>query len=225
MLTRVLIAIAAAGTLQAEIIDRIAVSVGNRVITTDQINDEIRVTAFLNHSEPNFNPEDKKKAAERLIEQALIKREMDFTHYPFPPLSEADEMLKQVEAERPDFARYGISEDDLRQHLWWQLTLLKFIDERFRPSVEVTTFEVRQYYREQAEKWKEEGKNPIPTFEDSRDAMTKALTEERVNQAVDRWLGDARTQMTIRMRDEVFTGNAGHRGSWPVATPGGAAKP
>jgi hypothetical protein len=216
--------IALAGTLQAEIIDRIAVSVGNRVITTVQINDEIRVTAFLNHSQANFSPEEKKKAAERLIEQALIKREMDFTHYPVPPLSDADEMLKQLEAERSDFARYGISEDDLRQHLWWQLTLLKFIDERFRPSVEVTTFEVRQYYREQVEKWKEEGKNPIPPFEDSRDAMTKALTEERVNQAVDRWLGDARTQMTIRMRDEVF-GSAGHRSSWPPPAPSGAAKP
>jgi len=212
MLTRILVMIAVAGTLQAEIIDRIAVSVGNQVITTDQINEEIRVTAFLNHTEPNFSPEEKKKAAERLIEQALIKREMDFTHYPVPPLSDADEMLKQVEAERPDFARYGISEDDLRRHLWWQLTLLRFIDERFRPSVEVTTAEVRQYYREQVEKWKEEGRNPIPTFEDSRDAMTKALTEERVNQAVDRWLGDARTQMTIRMRDGVFTPNHGSEG-------------
>ncbi len=204
MWMRLLLSMAVIGTVHGEIIDRIAVSVGNQVITTDQINDEIRVTAFLNHSEPNFSPEEKKKAAERLIEQALIKREMDFTHYPVPPLSDADEMLKRVEAERPDFARYGISEDDLRQHLWWQLTLLKFIDERFRPSVEVTTAEVRQYYREQVDKWKEEGKKPIPTFEESRDALQKALTEERVNQAVDRWLGDARTQMTIRMREGVF---------------------
>jgi len=212
MLMRIVFAIAVAVALQAEIIDRIAVSVGNQVITTDQINDEIRLTAFLNHSEPNFSLEEKKKAAERLIEQALIEREMDFTHYPAPPLSEADEMLKQVETEHPDFARYGISEENLRQHLWWQLTLLKFIDERFRPSVEVTTAEVRQYYREQVEKWREEGKNPIPTFEEGRDAMTKALTEERVNQAVDRWLGDARTQMTIRKRDGVFTQNHGREG-------------
>jgi hypothetical protein len=204
MLRGISLAVVLIGSLQAEIIDRVAVSVGNQVITTDQINDEIRVTAFLNHSKPDFSAEEKKKSAERLIEQALLKREMDFTHYPVPPLSGADQMLKQVETERPDFANYGISEDDLRRHLWWQLTLLKFIDERFRPSVEVTNAEVRQYYRDQVAKWKEQGVTPIPGFEESREAMEKALTEERVDQAVDRWLGDARTQMTIRMRDGVF---------------------
>src|ERR1700694_291527 len=128
----IVIAIAAAG--RAEIIDRIAVSVGSQVITTDQINDEIRVTAFLNHAQPDFSAAEKKKAAERLIEQALIKREIEVSHYPLPPLADADAMLQRTKEEHPDFVRSGISEDDLRQHLWWQLTLLKFIDERFRPS-------------------------------------------------------------------------------------------
>jgi hypothetical protein len=204
MLRGALTIIAIACAARAEIIDRIAVSVGNQVITTDQIDDEIRVTAFLNHTEPTFSVDEKKKAAERLIEQALIKREMDFSHYPLPPLSEADSMLQAIEAKRPGFARYGITEDDLRRRLWWQLTLLKFIDERFRPSVEVTTAEVRQHYREQVKKWREQGVNPIPSFEESRAAMEKALIEERVDRAMDRWLGDARTQVDIRFRKGVF---------------------
>lgn len=204
MLRTVLITVAIACASRAEIIDRIAVSVGNQVITTDQIDDEIRITAFLNHTEPKFNADEKKKAAERLIEQTLIKREMDFSHYPLPPLSDADPMLKRIEAELPGFARYGITEDDLRRHLWWQFTLLKFIDERFRPSVEVTNAEIRQHYREQVEKWREQGVNPIPSFEESRAAMEKALIGERVDRAMDRWLGDARTQVDIRFRKGVF---------------------
>ncbi len=36
-------------TAQAEIIDRIAVTVGNQVITELQIDEELRVTALLNH--------------------------------------------------------------------------------------------------------------------------------------------------------------------------------
>jgi len=196
------IAIAAAG--RGEIIDRIAVSVGNQVITTDQINDEIRVTAFLNHAQPDFSAAEKKKAAERLIEQALIRREMEVSHYPLPPLSDVDPMLQRTKDEHPEFALSGISEDDLRQHLWWQLTLLKFIDERFRPSVHVSTAEVRQHYREQVAKWQEQGVKSIPSFEESRDAMEKALIEERVTHAMDRWLGDARTQVDIRFRKGVF---------------------
>lgn len=189
---------------RAEIIDRIAVSVGNQVITTDQINDEIRVTAFLNQTQPDFSAAEKKKAAERLIEQALIKREMEVSHYPLPPLSDADAMLQRAKVEHGDFAPSGIGENDLRQHLWWQLTLLKFIDERFRPTVHVTTPEVRQHYREQVAKWQEQGVKAIPSFEESRDAMEKALVEERVTNAMDRWLGDARTQVDIRFRKGVF---------------------
>ncbi len=196
---------------RSEIVDRIAVSVGDRVITTDQIHDEIAVTAFLNGAEPVFGPAEKTQAAERLIEQALIRREMDFTHYPLPPLSEADGMVKNTETRYPDhavflkaLAKYDITEQDLRQHLWWQFTLLKFIDERFRPAVQVGNAEIRQYYREQAAKWEREGVKPIPSFQESRAAMEKALTEERVDKAVDRWLGDARRQVDIQFRKGVL---------------------
>ncbi len=195
----------------AEVIDRIAVSVGNQVITTDQIDDELRVTAFLNHTEPDLTPDARKRAAERLIEQTLIKREMDFSHYPLPSLVDADPMVESTEAAYPShdtfvaaLQRYGINVDDLRQHLWWQLTLLKFIDDRFRPAVQVSSAEIRQHYREQVERWKADGLQPIPTFEQSREAMEKAVTEERVDLAVDRWLGDARTRVDIRFRDGVF---------------------
>jgi len=168
------------------------------------VNDEIRITAFLNQTQPDFSAAEKKKAAERLIEQALIKREMEVSHYPVPALSEADPMVERIKNERADLAPSGITEDNLRQHLWWQLTLLKFIDERFRPTVHVTTAEIRQHYREQVAKWQEQGLKPIPSFEESRDAMEQALTEERVTQAMDRWLGDARTQVDIRFRNGVF---------------------
>ena len=211
MSARVVVLSLLAVACRAEVIDRIAVSVGNQVITTDQINDEIRISAFLNHSQPNLSTDEKKKAAERLIEQTLIKREMEFTHYPLPELSDADPAMKKIEAEYPDhqnflnaLARYGITEDDLRRHVWWQLTLLKFTDERFRPAVQVTNAELRQYYRQQVDKWREQGEKQIPSFEESRDALEKALTEERVNQFMDRWLGDARTQIDIRFRNNAF---------------------
>src|ERR1700676_5334931 len=102
MMSRVCLAVAMALGSRAEIIDRIAVSVGNDIITTDQIHDEICVTAFLNHTQPNLNADERRKAAERLIEQTLIKREMDFTHYPLPSLADAEPLLTKVAAQYPD---------------------------------------------------------------------------------------------------------------------------
>ena len=43
-------------TARGEIIDRIAVSVGNRVIAESDLNREIRVAAFLDGVKPDFSP-------------------------------------------------------------------------------------------------------------------------------------------------------------------------
>src|SRR5947209_5525072 len=82
--------------LEAEIIDRIAISVGNQVITEGQVGEEIRLTAFLNHEKLDLSIAERKKAAGRLIEQALVKRDLDLSRYPVPTPAEADASLKDV---------------------------------------------------------------------------------------------------------------------------------
>ncbi len=194
------------------IIDRIAVSVGNQVITADEVLDEIRTTAFLNGATPDFSAQSKKEAAGRLVDQTLIRREMDVSHYPVPQLSEAEPELNSVaaryanrEAFNAALKKYRITEADLMRHLLWQLTVLKFIDERFRPSVQITNGQLRRYYDAKVKQWKEGGAKDIPTLEQSRAALEKALTEERINSALDRWLGDARTQVDIRYHEEALS--------------------
>lgn len=198
-------------TLSAEIIDRIAVSVGNQVITEEQIIEEIRVTAFLNREPLNINPEAKRKAAERLIEQTLMRRDMDVTHYPLPPRSDAEPLEKEVRtryATEQDFLedlqRDGLNQDELRQHLWWQAAMLRFIDFHFRPAIQVPEADIREYYEKKVAEWREQGVPKIPTFEESRADIEKILTAERVDQAVDRWLGDARTRLDILYHQEAF---------------------
>jgi hypothetical protein len=197
--------------IQAEIIDRIAVSVGNQVITEDQIREEIRVTAFMNRDRVDFGAEQKKAAAERLIEQTLIKREMEFSHYPLPALNEADELEKEFAKRykdedefQQDMKRDGIREADLKRHLWWQVTTLRFIDYRFRPAIQVPDTELQEYYEQKKAEWIKKGVDPVPTFEQSRADIENVLTGQRVDQALDRWLGDTRTQVEILYRNEVF---------------------
>jgi hypothetical protein len=196
---------------QAEIIDRIAISAGKQVITESQIVEEIRVTAFLNQQPVKINAEEKRNAAERLLEQTLMRRDMEFTHYPLPALAAADTTLSEVRirysteaAFQDDLGKYGITEDELRQHLWWQLTMLGFIDYRFRPAIQVSDTEIRDYYAKRRTEWEQQGAARIPTLEESRGDIEKILTGERVDQAVDRWLGDARTRLNIQYHEEAF---------------------
>ena len=198
-------------SLRSEIIDRIAISAGNQVITEGQIDEELRLTAFLNRDQMDLTPSGKKKAADRLIEQTLVKRDMDLSHYPLPALTDADEALKSLKARysgegqyQQALQQYGIGEDGLKHRLWWQMTLLRFIDYRFRPGIQIPDKDMQAYYQQQLANWQQQGTKPIPSFEDTRDSIEQILTEQRIDQALDRWLADTRTQLAIRYHDETL---------------------
>ncbi len=196
-------------SVHAEIIDRIAISVGNQVITKAQIDEEVRLTALLNASQLDLRAEERKKAADRLIEQTLVKRDMEFSHYPIPPESDAEPVLKALKANYPSDAqyrqaldRYGITEGALKRRLWWQTALLRFIDYRFRPGILVPEKDIQNYYDLEVVKWKGQGIKQIPSFEEAREKIGELLTDQRIDQAIDQWLADTRKQITVREHDE-----------------------
>ncbi|MGD0131011.1 MAG: hypothetical protein ABSE57_03150 [Bryobacteraceae bacterium] len=192
----------------SEIIDKIVITVANQVITQSQIDDEIRVTAFLNREKVDLSADARKQAAARLVEQALIKREMDISHYPLPELSDAGESLEALKATYSTESEFqnalqasGITADELTLRLWWQLTLLRFIDYRFRPGIQIPTADVQAYYRRQVSEWEQKGTKPIPTLDESRDQIEEILTQQRIDQALEQWMNDTRKQVTIHYLD------------------------
>jgi peptidyl-prolyl cis-trans isomerase SurA len=197
-----------APVLCGEIIDRIVITVGNQVVTQSQIDGEIRVTAFLNRAKVDLGADARKQAAGRLIEQALIKREMDLSRYPLPELSDAGESLESLKATYSSDADFqnalqasGITADDLTRRLWWQLTLLRFIDYRFRPGIQIPASDVQAYYRQQVSEWQQKGTKPIPSLEESRDQIEEILTQKRIDQALEAWIQDTRKQVPITYLD------------------------
>src|SRR5438874_7653368 len=104
----------------AEIIDRIAVVVGNSVITESQLLREIRLTDFLNAQPLNFSREVKTKTADRLVEQTLMRKEIELSRYPPPDPAQVDRIIADLKKDRfPNqeqyrkaLKEYGISDDD-----------------------------------------------------------------------------------------------------------------
>jgi hypothetical protein len=197
--------------VRAEIIDRIAITIGDRVITEQQIVHEIRVAAFLNRETPDISAASKHASAERLIKQELIRREMESTHYPLPEKSEAGPLEKQVidlyGGEGPYTAAFtsnNLTRDDIRDQLWWQLTTLRFIDFRFKPAVHVPEADIAAYYEQQVDKWKAQGQKDIPSLEQSHDSMEEILAGRRVDQALDSWIDEARKHANVRYREDAF---------------------
>jgi hypothetical protein len=198
---------------RAEVIDRIAVALDNQIITESEVAREIRLSALLNGDPLDFSAEARKKAADRLVEQKLIRREIELGRYPEPSKDEVAAMLKQIQTQRfpvsEDYRqaleKYGVSEEDLNAHLLWQLTLLRFIDARFRPGVQVSDEDIRAYFdSEQAKGEQTASAGKQPRFEDLRDQIRETLTNQRVDQLLNDWLAAARKRAHIVFHQEAF---------------------
>jgi hypothetical protein len=131
--------------LSGVLIDQIAIVVDQSIIKDSDIDRDIRVTEFLNHEPLNPNPAERKKAANRLIDQIFIRKEIEDGDYPWATGKQATDQLESlIKASYPSRAAYqralntyGLNEADLRERFRWQLTVLQFIDARFAASVVV----------------------------------------------------------------------------------------
>ncbi|HYZ83516.1 MAG TPA: hypothetical protein VE621_03915 [Bryobacteraceae bacterium] len=199
----------------ADVLDRVAVTIAMDVITESEIREQIRISALQNGDRPDYSPENRRATAEKMVEQYLLRRELESLKLEIPVTNaQIDQVIQSVISERYPSKEafeeaknaYNISDVALRRQIQWQLTLIPFIDSRFRPSVPVPNSEVREYYDNVfLPQWQEEnkGREP-PAFESVQEEIEKLLLNQRADQALDRWLGQARTQQRIRYFDEAF---------------------
>jgi hypothetical protein len=195
-----------------EILDRIAVTVGYSVITEGEILRQIRLVAFQNGEKPDFSPQNKRKLADKLVEQLLVRKEIQANKFMSVESAQADKLLEATRQRFPDEAAYRkqlddyqITEDELKEQLKWQMTLLSFIEVRFRPGIQVPEAEAREYYENQyLAEWKKTNQGDPPGYDESKDIVENLIAAERADHALDRWLGQSRTQTQIRYRREVF---------------------
>jgi hypothetical protein len=87
----------------------------------------------------------------------------------------------------------------------WQLTVLRFIEFRFRPGIQVSPEDIKEYYeRKFLPDWKAKTHDAPPSLEDATRTVEEVLVQERIDNQLDRWISLTRTQVSIRYRDEVF---------------------
>jgi hypothetical protein len=196
----------------AVVIDRIGVIVGNHVIKSSDIERDLRLTDFLNHEPLSLSSDARRKAAERLIDQQIIRNEIWTGGYARATDAEADALRKQIERDRfagsatrarAELARYGLDEDQLKAQLLWQLTVLRFIEQKFQPAVSVSDEDLRAYYKEHfAELRRRHPKDS--SFSAVQDEIRASVEGDKVNQGFETWLAQARQRNRIEYREGAF---------------------
>jgi hypothetical protein len=193
-----------------EIVDRISVIIDGHIIKHSDIIKDIRLTDLLNHDTPTFSTSEQKKALARLLDQALIRKELQAGLYSNPEPSEVDALLQQLRqsfgseaAYRSALKSYLVSEEDLRRHLNWQLTVLRFINIRFASGAQIPNAEVLTYYQQHLRDFRRAGK-PKLDLESLRPDIEQAIAGERVNQQFFAWLDESEKKTPVTYNEEAL---------------------
>ena len=194
---------------RAEIVDRVSVVIGTRVIKQSDIDRDIRVVSFLNQTPPDFTARSRKQAASRLIDQLLIRQDIQSSGAAPAALGSMEQLLMQIKKDRfandtqyrEALKRYGLSDEDLRSALLWQLTVLRFIDQRFGSAKAVSEQEIEQYF----DSHRPELTKSHPAARsgtDIRPEIEAEISGERANQQFEAWIDQTRKDARIEYREE-----------------------
>ncbi len=201
----------AAMLVRAETVDRLAVTVGDEIITERQVMLHLRTAAFLNGAPLSTTVKDKRQAAQKLIEQALVRIEMQNNRYPLPSDAEVKQAFDSAIQQRfgagtarysQELEKYGIGDAEFKDALRQQLAILSFIDFRFRPGVQIPEDEIHESY--DADFVKESPGKAKLSYNQARAAILEALTQQRIDNLLDRWLSQTETATRVRWIDAVF---------------------
>jgi len=190
----------------AVVVDRSAITVGNKVITDSDIIRRIRLAAFQNGDSPDFSLAARREAAQRLIDLKLVEREMDVGNYVrTSPAQEtalltaftAEHFNADAEAVRLALAAIDLTPADLQAELAEQSDFESFIDLRFLPAVaQASDQEVEEYYQNHIASAAKPGEKP-PSLADSRANIEQILGNERADLDLNAWLRDQRAHTRI----------------------------
>ncbi len=196
----------------AVVLDRIAVIVGKHAIKASDIDRDLRITEFLNRTPLDLSAKPRHQSAERLVDQSIIRDEIANGDYDRATDGDVETMLTQLRRDRDagsdlrlqqDLAKYGLTEDQLKDAMLWQLTVLKFIDERFKPAVLVQEQNVKAYFdAHQADLKKQYPQdNSLTTLAPKIEDL---LQGQQVDQQFDAWLDEQRKEQRVDYHQEAF---------------------
>ena len=194
------------------VLDRILIVVGTQVITGSELDLTVRLTAFLNLRTVDVSPEVRRATAQRLIEKKMILKELDFSKFPRPSMSEVDPLIESfIKARFNDdraaylaaLQKYDITEDEFKDYRLWLLTFFRFLDFRFRPGIQVGDQDIEDYFNTKIKALAQQANPGKPaTVDEYRDRIERILLAQREDQQLEIWLKDQRARTTIEYRDD-----------------------
>jgi hypothetical protein len=198
-------ALLATPVFSQEVIDRIAARIENDIILLSDVRQLGRYQLLV-----DGKSESDAQLLDRLVDQWVVQNEADASRFPRPADADIEQALTalkksfaapQAYEERKKLS--GLSDLEVRDKIATQLYLTNYLDSRFRPTVQVDTKAIEEFYRSAVlPRAKARGQEP-PSLEASRDTIQEALVQQSIDSQADQWLKDSRARIHVqRLLDE-----------------------
>ena len=184
------------------IVDRVVANVNGHVLLQSDWEQEVSFEALSNGRDPDsFTSEERNAALQRLIDQELL-REQVRPSQPAPP-DQVAARVTEVRKLNPECAtdqgwhatlqRYGLTQAALEKRLSDQMQLMKLVEDRLRPSIQIDEHAVESYYHDQLlPEMKKAGSRAAPLTE-VFGRIKDLLAEKKMNELLTGWLASLRS--------------------------------
>jgi len=200
------------GMRAGEVIDRIVATVDHHAILLSEWDEAVRFECLLNgRALESVTPEDRRKVLDRLIDQGLLEQQMHITSSFVPvPESEVTKHIQAIRAQVPAWKSdegwqaaldaYGLTPQDVTDHVTAQLNVLRFFDERFRPNIRIDRKAIENYYLEQFVPQLHRAGAPEIPLREVAPKIEELLVQKRIDELETAWLRNLRLQVEVQVR-------------------------
>ncbi len=192
-----------------DIVDRIVATVNGHAILQSDWEDALHYEAFIaEHSPEKLTFVDRKAALDRLIDQELLRQQIRPSDFQHASDQEVAARIQEIRAQYPGaqsdsgwsaaLIRYGLTEKQLKNRVALQLDLLRLVDARLRPTVQIDSKSIESYYNQELlPQLRQAGTQQIPLAQASP-KIKELLTQRKIDQLLTAWLQTLRTGSEIR---------------------------
>ena len=190
-----------------QIVDRMVANVNGHVLLQSDWEEEVAFEAFVDGRPPeSFSAEDRKAALDRLIDQELLREQVRPSEA--APPGEISQRVSEVRKLHPEAAtddgwhaallHCGLTQAELEKRLGETIQLMRLVEARLRPSIQIDQKAVESYYHEELLPELKKAGNREVALPEVFGHIRDLLAEQRLNQLLHGWLASLRSASRIQ---------------------------
>ena len=183
----------------SRVVDRIVGRIESDIILESQVRE---LGAFQELIEGRAESDD--QLLSELIEQWVVQTEAATSHFPEPAQTEVDRELARLterfnspEAYASKLRALGLSASQSRELLMRQIYIERYLDSKFRPTVQIELAAIDAYYQNQLLPELAKSNQPVPKKADVQEHVRELLVQKAISELTAKWLEETKSRLKI----------------------------